>query len=75
VRPSKTALIGAVVLTAATATFFAGPATASLKEVIILETLDVGTPPLIDLHPEERLRMAHAEQKVLRQSQKAPHSD
>lgn len=70
-RPSKTALIGAVVLTATTATF----ATASLKEVIILETLDVGTPPLIDLHPEERLRMAHAEQKVLRQSQKAPHSD
>ena len=69
-RSIKAAFMGAAVITAAA--FYAGSATASLKEVIILQTLDGGTPPLIDIYPEERLRMAPVEQKVLHQSQKAP---
>ena len=65
VRPSKAALIGVAALAASSA-LYAGPATASLKEVIILQTLDVGTPPLIDLYREERLRMAPVEEKPTR---------
>jgi hypothetical protein len=32
-----------------------------LKEVIVLQTLDVGTLPLIDLYQEDWLRMAPVE--------------
>ena len=55
-RLIKTPLLGAAAIAAAA--FYVGPATASLKEVIILQSLDVGTPPLIERYQEERMRMA-----------------
>ncbi len=58
-RSIKVALIGVAFI--AGAAFYAGPATAYLKEVIVLQTLDVGTPPLIDLYQEDWLRMAPVE--------------
>lgn len=61
-RSIKAALLGAAVITGAA--FYAGPAAAYLKEVIVVQSLDVGTPLLIDLYPEERLRMAPVEPKA-----------
>jgi hypothetical protein len=53
--------MGAAVIPAAA--FYAGPATASLKEVIIFQSLDGGTPPLIERYQEELLRVAPFEEK------------
>jgi hypothetical protein len=53
VHPSKVALTG-VALAAASA-FYAGPAAATLKGVI-LQKLNVGAPPLIDLYREQHSR-------------------
>ena len=58
-RSIKAALMGVAFITGAA--FYAGPAIAYLKEVIVLQTLDVGTPPLIDLYQEDWLRMAPVE--------------
>jgi hypothetical protein len=52
--------MGAAVIPAAA--FYAGPATASLKEVIIFQSYG-GTPPLIERYQEELLRVAPFEEK------------
>jgi len=36
-----------------------------LKQVIIVETLNVGHPPLIDIYRQDRARVAPLEEKVL----------
>lgn len=52
------AFIGTTMMTAAGLGLYAAPAAASLKQVIVIKSLDVGLPPLIDVEQKEKLKIA-----------------
>ena len=60
-RPNKTMLVGAAIITAVGLAAYAGPASGSLKRVIIVERLDAGWPSLIGGYQEDRLKVASVE--------------
>jgi hypothetical protein len=68
---SKAALVGAALIAAMIPAFAMTPAAAALKRVIILQKLDAGTPPLIDLYQEDRLRLAPLDEELRSESQEA----